>query len=48
MNSATLITVPQIRVFLASPGDVNEERAVALEHIPYLCVILLPPLGVEE
>ncbi|MDX2140026.1 MAG: SUMF1/EgtB/PvdO family nonheme iron enzyme [Chloroflexota bacterium] len=24
-------SVPQIRVFLASPGDVNEERAVALE-----------------
>ncbi len=24
-------SVPQIRIFLASPGDVNEERAVALE-----------------
>jgi hypothetical protein len=23
--------VPQLRIFLVSPGDVNEERAVALE-----------------
>ena len=29
-------TVPQIRVFLASPGDVNEERAVALEVLDML------------
>jgi len=36
MNSATLRTVPQIRVFLASPGDVNEERAVALEVLDTL------------
>ena len=28
--------VPQIRVFLASPGDVNEERAVALEVLDML------------
>lgn len=28
--------VPQIRVFLASPGDVNEERAVALEVLDRL------------
>jgi hypothetical protein len=29
-------TVPQIRIFLASPGDVNEERAVALEVLDML------------
>ncbi len=29
-------TVPQIRVFLASPGDVNEERAVALAVLDML------------
>ena len=29
-------TVPQIRVFLASPGDVNEERAVALQVLDML------------
>jgi hypothetical protein len=29
-------SVPQIRVFLASPGDVNEERAVALEVLDML------------
>ncbi len=28
--------VPQIRVFLASPGDVNEERAVALQVLDML------------
>lgn len=28
--------VPQIRIFLASPGDVNEERAVALEVLDML------------
>lgn len=28
--------VPQIRVFLASPGDVNEERAIALEVLDML------------
>ncbi|QPC83763.1 HEAT repeat domain-containing protein [Phototrophicus methaneseepsis] len=28
--------VPQIRIFLASPGDVNEERAVALEVMDML------------
>lgn len=28
--------VPQIRVFLASPGDVNEERAIALEVLDRL------------
>src|SRR4051794_30776522 len=26
-----MLYVPQIRIFLASPGDVNEERAVALQ-----------------
>ncbi|MBK8032204.1 MAG: ATP-binding protein [Chloroflexi bacterium] len=29
-------TVPQIRVFLAPPGDVNEERAVALQVLDIL------------
>lgn len=29
-------SVPQIRIFLASPGDVNEERAIALEVMDML------------
>lgn len=29
-------TVPQILIFLASPGDVNEERVVALEVLDML------------
>jgi len=36
MNSASLITVPQIRVFVSSPGDVNDERKIALEVIEQL------------
>ncbi|MBE2267888.1 MAG: ATP-binding protein [Anaerolinea sp.] len=32
----TIQSVPQIRVFIASPGDVNEERAVALQVLDIL------------